>query len=308
MLTGYPPSRIRYNGLRRYAGLFDAVRGTGLGSGQFLHGAPVVERHDLDKLRRQLGPLRQNAPRRHAAGVQGMACYQNLQALGVMAQWILGQRAEDEIRADFQHLLGSPLLLPAFPEYMAGFLLALEFTPRISRLAVELLSRAFAQLPDEVLVPWLPKLVVTLRPLGSGLMQTLVKEAGLAFPRELSALPKWEFAWERKLPAAPSSAAAAKEKAKPAVKVAAAIERSPAEQTIAALLRAEPASLNALAERFGAPVVWEVAAATSEVVEAAVTAEVVPEASDDSPVGRLLAAHPESLQALAERLRRLGAA
>lgn len=242
-------------------------------------------------------------------------------ALRWAAQWILGQRAEDEIRADFQHLLGSPLLLPAFPEYMAGFLLALEFTPRISRLAVELLSRAFAQLPDEVLVPWLPKLVVTLRPLGSGLMQTLVKEAGLAFPRELSALPKWEFAWERKLPAAPASAAAAKEKAKPAAAVkekAPAIERSPAEQTIAALLRAEPASLNALAERFGAPVAWaEVAAAvaTADVAAAGEGASVevvevaeVAAASDDSPVGRLLAAHPESLQAQAERLRRLGAA
>ncbi|HEY8380242.1 MAG TPA: DUF5682 family protein, partial [Nannocystis sp.] len=73
-------------------------------------------------------------------------------ALRWAAQWILGQRAEDEIRADFLHLLHSPLLLPALPEYMAGFLLALEFTPRISRLAVEFLSRAFASLPDEVLV------------------------------------------------------------------------------------------------------------------------------------------------------------
>lgn len=244
-------------------------------------------------------------------------------ALRWAAQWILGQRTEEAIRADFQHLLTSPLLLPAFPEYMAGFLLALEFTPRISRLAVELLSRAFAQLPDEVLVPWLPKLVVTMRPLGGGLMQTLIKEAGLAFPRELAKLPGWEFAWERKLP--PAAPAAPAKPAKPAVAAAKpavpAVERSPAEQAIAGLLRAERASLDALAARFGVPVQWaeERATAGAEAAEAASVPGAEPEVASageasagavevvsDSPVGRLLAAHPEALQALGERLRKLG--
>lgn len=216
-------------------------------------------------------------------------------ALHWAAQWILGQRGESEIRDDFMHLLTSPLLLPAFPEYMAGFLLALEFTPRISRLAVEFLSRAFALLPDEVLVPWLPKLVVTLRPLGPGLMQTLIKEAGLAFPKDVGALPKWEFAWERSLPPAPAPVAQA------AVTATRQVEHSPRERAIAGLLRDEPATLETLAGRLGLPITW--ASATPEAAPVA-SATSAPAATPpaDSPLAKLLAAHPEALTALAQRL------
>jgi hypothetical protein len=227
-------------------------------------------------------------------------------ALHWAAQWILGQREEAEIRGDFMHLLTSPLLLPAFPEYMAGFLLALEFTPRISRLAVEFLSRAFALLPDEVLVPWLPKLVVTLRPLGPGLMQTLIKEAGLAFPRELAALPTWEFAWERSLQVAPPPAPVQAVAAAAATPTAPSVERSPREQAIAGLLRDEPATLDTFAARLGLPVVW--ASATPAAVDVATPAATastpaVTAAPASSPLGDLLAAHPETLHALAQRLR-----
>lgn len=242
-------------------------------------------------------------------------------ALHWAAQWILGQRPEEAIRADFLHLLASPLLLPAFPEYMAGFLLALEFTPRISRLAVEFLSRAFASLPDEVLVPWLPKLVVTLRPLGAGLMQTLVKEAGLAFPRELKGLPAWEFAWERKTPA-PVTAASVVASAVPAAgavavpKATSGTERSPAELSVAALLRAEPAATDALALRMGLPATWAAPVSVdASPVEAAGPVEAAPPraeapaptavVTEDSPLTRLLAAHPEAIRALADRLRQL---
>lgn len=268
-------------------------------------------------------------------------------ALHWAAQWILGERAEEAVRADFMHLLRSPLLLPAFPEYMAGFLLALEFTPRISRLAVEFMSRAFALLPDEVLVPWLPRLVVTLRPLGPGLMQTVIKEAGLAFPRELKALPAWEFAWERAQPARTTSAApglsprtatpdlspgtattnlspgTAAPDLSPGTAVSApasaAAPRSPAARALAALLRAEPASTDALAGRLGLPATWTAdvpadAAAggptnTSVDLSAARTQitpdAAAPAAAAESPLARLLAAHPDALQALAERLRGL---
>ncbi|MBL9104649.1 MAG: hypothetical protein JNL82_27135 [Myxococcales bacterium] len=239
-------------------------------------------------------------------------------ALHWAAQWILGQRDEAAIRDDFMHLLTSPLLLPAFPEYMAGFLLALEFTPRISRLAVEFLSRAFALLPDEVLVPWLPKLVVTLRPLGSGLMQTLIKEAGLAFPKDIAALPRHEFAWERSVPVAPPPAPAAAPTAAPAAPTPArapAIERSPREQAVAGLLRAEPAALDALAARLGLAATWAPEGASAEPEPAAPTATsaapapasvvaATPHAAAPaSPLAALLAAHPEPLTALAARLR-----
>ena len=247
-------------------------------------------------------------------------------ALHWAAQWILGQRPEEAIRADFLHLLSSPLLLPAFPEYMAGFLLALEFTPRISRLAVEFLSRAFAALPDEVLVPWMPKLVVTLRPLGAGLMMTLVKEAGLSFPRDLKALPAHDFPWERKAappaptPTAPKPSAAPSAPAPTGAPApVSAPARSPAEQAVWDLLRAEPASVEALAQRMGLTATWtEATAAISPGPASASTAvtttpaEPLPAAgaaspapADDSPLAQLLAAYPEPVQAIATRLRQL---
>jgi hypothetical protein len=51
-------------------------------------------------------------------------------SMGWAAQWALGLKSEEEI-------LSEALLLAMFPEGMAGFLMALEFTPRITRLAVD---------------------------------------------------------------------------------------------------------------------------------------------------------------------------
>lgn len=206
------------------------------------------------------------------------------------AEWIVGLRTEDSIREEFLHLMGNALLLPAFPEYMAGFLLALEFTPRISRLAVELLSRAFALLPDEVLVPWLPTLVVTLRPLGTQLMQTLVREAGLAFPRGLGELPAWQAPWERQLP----DLEVAEDKA-PGAAASPSSQLSPTESALAELMREQPASLDALAARLGLDVAWTALEVTAVPGSPA-------DAGAPSALARLLAEHPATLDALARRI------
>ena len=204
------------------------------------------------------------------------------------AEWIVGLRTEDQVREEFLHLMGHPMLLPAFPEYMAGFLLALEFTPRISRLAVELLSRAFGRLPDEVLVPWLPTLVVTLRPLGGQLTQSLLREAGLAFPRGLGELPEWEFPWERELPTlAPAPSTDGPEKTPAA-------ELSPTEAALDGLLREHPSTLEALAAKLGLDATWSEASSSAP---ASTVADLPP-----SPLAQLLAEHPATLNALVTRL------
>ncbi|MCA9657624.1 MAG: hypothetical protein KC486_04730, partial [Myxococcales bacterium] len=210
------------------------------------------------------------------------------------AEWIVGLRTEDQIREEFLHLMRNELLLPAFPEYMAGFLLALEFTPRITRLAVELLSRAFGQLPDEVLVPWMPALVVTLRPLGGQLMQTLIKEAGLAFPRGLADLPRWEAPWEREIPdlkaSAPKTATAEEKTSAPSLK--------PSEAAVASLLAGHPAALDALAGRLGVAGSWGAAPSAASASTAAPSEATVAQ----TPISRLLASHPAALDALVARL------
>ena len=75
------------------------------------------------------------------------------------AEWLLGLRTAEQIRGYLDPALDNPLMLPVFPAYVSGFLLALKFTPLVARLVVELLSKAFERLPDEVLLPWLPGLL-----------------------------------------------------------------------------------------------------------------------------------------------------
>lgn len=219
------------------------------------------------------------------------------------SQWVLGEKSESELRDEFTHLLGQPLLLPAFPDYIAGFLMALEFTPRITRLAVELMTRAFAGLPDEVLVPWLPRLVVALRPLGTAPTGALIKEAGLAFPRRAKDLGTLQFAWERAQVAPAAATPAATSAAVPSV------ARTPEEAAIARLLRDYPAPLSGLSARLGLEEAWAVEGAATPAVAAAVTSPAVapaapaaPAAVERSPAAELLAAYPEALHALAARL------
>jgi len=245
------------------------------------------------------------------------------------AQWVLALRSEDDLRGEFTHLLGQPLLLPAFPEYVAGFLLALEFTPRITRLAVEIVTRAFADLPEEVLVPWLPKMVVALRPLGPGVMGTLVKEAGLAFPRGLKDLAGWQFTWERAAAKPAESTQAQPGLAQPGVAppegrvggkapsfAPAGPALSPAETRIAEMLAAHPEPLDGLAARLGVEGAWiatpapgqtatpsagAVAAPTAATAATPAAAAAAPPATPAAPTGvaRILEEHPEAVQALA---------
>ena len=119
------------------------------------------------------------------------------------AEVLLGLRDLDSIRAFFDHLLENRLALPSFPAYINGFLLALKFTPLVARLVVELISRAFDALPDAVLMPWLPGLIMTLRPHADSLLPTLLKEASACYPERLAALAGWTPPWQ----AAPVAAA-----------------------------------------------------------------------------------------------------
>src|SRR5262249_25391623 len=111
------------------------------------------------------------------------------------AEWLLGLRDVESIRAFFDQRLDTRLALGSFPAYVQGFLLALKFTPLVGRLVVELLSRAFEPLPDAVLMPWLPGLLVMLRPHTEALLPTLLKEASCCFPVNLAALRSWQPPW-----------------------------------------------------------------------------------------------------------------
>ncbi|MEU5642281.1 hypothetical protein [Streptomyces milbemycinicus] len=107
----------------------------------------------------------------------------------------LGLMSSAELRSRCAELLANPLVIPAFPRYMSGFVQALEPVPTLTPFVVEQLSKAFARLPDSVLLPWLPKLITTLRDGARELVPVLVREAGRTFPAALPAVDAWVPPW-----------------------------------------------------------------------------------------------------------------
>ncbi|CAG6396836.1 DUF5682 family protein [Streptomyces cocklensis] len=107
----------------------------------------------------------------------------------------LGQLTRADLRTRCDELLGNPLVVPAYPRYLSGFLHALEPVPQLVDFVVELVSSAFARLPDPVLLPWLPTLISTLRAGGADLAPLLIREAGRIFPGRLADLDAWVPPW-----------------------------------------------------------------------------------------------------------------
>jgi hypothetical protein len=199
------------------------------------------------------------------------------------AEWVLGLRTVESIREFFAGLLENRLALPSFPAHVNGFLLALKFTPLVARLVVELLSRAFEQLPDPVLMPWLPGLLLTLRPHHEAVLPALLKEASSCLPAELSALHSWRPPWE-------GAAAPTAREERPAAVL------GPEEASVQQLLVAMPDATNALARLLGIEPVWPVSDAASASPDS-------PAAPEEAAVQRLLADHPDSSRAVATLLR-----
>jgi uncharacterized protein DUF5682 len=188
------------------------------------------------------------------------------------AEWVLGLRTVEQIREFFDGLFKNPLALASFPAYVNGFLLALKFTTLVVRLVVELMSRAFERLPDTVLMPWLPGLILMLRPHMGTVLPNLLKEASASFPGSLQALSNWQPSWQTAtVPAAQPTAPAT-------------VERTPAELDVSRFLLAWPAGAVAMARLLG--VESAPPPATSKGPEAAVT--------------DLLQMHPEGTEDLAK--------
>ncbi|MEW2074563.1 hypothetical protein AB0941_13135 [Streptomyces sp. NPDC013433] len=182
------------------------------------------------------------------------------------AQVQLGTLSRAELRARCDELLDNPLVVPAYPRYLSGFVHALEPVPGLADVVVEAVSNAFGRLPDSVLLPWLPLLITTLRSGAADLAPLMVREAGRIFPGRLAALDAWVPPW--RMPETDPFAA----------KPVADVRRG------ATLLTAHPATCDAVAGLLGCEGGW----ARSDV---------------PAPAGAgLLAAHPAACDAVAELL------
>ncbi|WP_067807758.1 DUF5682 family protein [Actinomadura formosensis] len=188
------------------------------------------------------------------------------------AQTQLGLLPLRELRRRCDELLDNPLVVPSFPLYLSGFVQALEPAPALASLVVEVLSKAFARLPDAVLLPWLPKLITTLRDHAAEMVPVLVREAGRTFPATLPALDSWVPPWSA--PEDPGATA-------PPASV-------PGGGPAGDLLAAHPAACDAVAALLGLAPGWATAATTAPGAAPEVTA--------------LLTEHPATAHALAALL------
>ncbi|GAA1400552.1 DUF5682 family protein [Catellatospora coxensis] len=183
------------------------------------------------------------------------------------AQHQLGVLSRAELRERCVGLLDNPLVLPAYPQYLSGFVQALEPVPALAGFVVEAISQAFGRLPDAVLLPWLPTLITTLRKEGGDHVGLLVREAGRVFPGDLPTLDTWTPPWSATAPDPAAAAVGPRAQAGP----------------VAALLAVHPEPTDALAALLGCEGAWD-----------------VPESQPGSgPVHELLARYPESAVALA---------
>jgi hypothetical protein len=112
----------------------------------------------------------------------------------------LGDLSLADLRDRVDGLLGNPLVVPAVPQYVSGFVQALDPVPRLVPFVVETLSKAFGRLPDPVLLPWLPKLITTLKQQAAELVPVLTREAGRTFPGALPAIDSWTPPWLARRP------------------------------------------------------------------------------------------------------------
>ncbi|GAA0480885.1 hypothetical protein Ade02nite_56020 [Paractinoplanes deccanensis] len=180
----------------------------------------------------------------------------------------LGSLPLTGLRTRVDDLLGNPLVVPTVPQYVSGFVQALEPVPRLAPFVVEILSKAFGRLPDPVLLPWLPTLITTLRDQAAELVPVLTREAGRTFPATLDALDAWIPPWRaRRAPESPSAVA------------------SPGAGPAAAFLAEHPTAGEAVAALLGCPGQWPAPAPAEP-------------SSPATAAAGLLAAFPESATAV----------
>ncbi|OLT34135.1 hypothetical protein BJF79_33710 [Actinomadura sp. CNU-125] len=160
----------------------------------------------------------------------------------------LGMMPLADVRARCDELLASPLSIPSFPHYLSGFVQALDPAPSLAPLVVEVLSKAFGRLPDRMLLPWLPKLITTLKDHAREMVPVLVHEAARTFPGSLPALDAWTPSWSESAEAPGVGGAA------PSV----------ASGPVTDLLAGQPGACDAVASLLGHPVEWRPAAGTGE--------------------------------------------
>ncbi|WP_019927517.1 DUF5682 family protein [Nocardia sp. BMG111209] len=186
------------------------------------------------------------------------------------ARYQLGLLSLPELRHRCDDMLANPLILPTFPDYILGFVHAMDPAPTLKPFVVEILSKSFGTLPDTVLLPWLPGLITNLRNHAADLVPTLIREASRTFPPTLPTLDTWTPPWSTTPP--PDTTP---------------LPPPPPRGPLTTLLTTHPTTSTALATLLGYETTWEQTTPTPE-----------------SPVAVLVDRYPSAANALATTLAR----
>ncbi len=227
-------------------------------------------------------------------------------------EWLLKQRDLKSMGQFFENLLRDPLRIETFADYLSGYILALQFAPRVADFVVQLLNQFFGSVPDAVLLPQLPNLILKLRAQAQHL-KPLVKTAARSFPQTLADLDALGLPAASDLSAAPELSTPPFEPAltpkTPTLtpKTISIAALSEADRPIQTLLLSYPATAAALTQRSGISGDWSIAA---------VPAPPTPSSPLDSPqspaqfpiaaaqpIQSLLTTHPTTLTALLAKLK-----
>jgi hypothetical protein len=155
---------------------------------------------------------------------------------------MLGLLTISEIRQRMQDIIHDGMRLSSLPQYLNGLILALSFAPRISLFLVEVLTEVFAKLPDNVLLPWLPSLILKLRS-HKAMLYPLISEAASQFPKNLKGFADWQPQWLQDAPTRSAETAN---------------DLSDTEKLIRKLLMNAPETTNAFAQQLGVSEIrWE---------------------------------------------------
>ncbi|MQY27520.1 DUF5682 family protein [Nocardia aurantia] len=184
------------------------------------------------------------------------------------ARYQLGLLSLPELRHRCDDMLANPLILPTFPDYILGFVQAMDPAPTLKPFVVEILSKSFGTLPDKVLLPWLPGLITNLRNHAADLVPTLIREAARTFPPTLPALDTWTPPWSASAPSVPTTP-----------------ETAAPSGPLTTMLAAHPATCIALATLLGYETIWQATSLTPK-----------------SPVSILIDRYPDAGNALAATL------
>lgn len=112
------------------------------------------------------------------------------------AKWLIKMKDTQQLDVFFDRLFETKLMNRALPDYLNGFILALNFAGNLAKCIARILAKIFALIDDDVLMPILADLILMLK--SQKKVGILLTEAGKLYGNNLEQLVVSDYVWEYK--------------------------------------------------------------------------------------------------------------